>query len=640
MSQSPTQASKNPDKGYLDAWSSLAARIREGNSFSGREPNSCFLNTRGPQFADVSQASGFGLPDDARALARVDWDQDGDLDIWVTNRNGPRLRFLRNDMPGKYPSLALHLQGDPAKRVNRDGIGAKVEVSRKDKTRISKTLTAGDGFLSQSSKWLHFGLGESAVESVSVRWPGQSQSEIFSGIGTGGRFRLVQGTGRAELAKATARNLAINDQPIAPPNLSSAAHIPLVKPRPVVVAPYESWDGAPVTIESGKSTLLVFWAAWCQPCQTELRELAKRKAEITAKGLLPIALNIEGLDDGKKPASAESQAVLRKLGWTFASGRATAALLEGLDKLRPEFLYKVEPLPLPASFLLHRGQLISLDQGPANLQAILQDLGRLDKPFPAHFDFALPFSGRWSNDHFVTNPVAIAQNYLEGGFPQDARQYLQESLAKLEDKDPTRRRMRESDLQFMLGECVRLEQGSPAEAIALYQKAVELNQDHPMAAMNLAIALRAAGRGKEIPSILGPFAQRNPGRVDVRQSLGQALLDLGKAQEARVELEAVFQQQPGNLDAITDLCWLYATSGEANPARAEELAKTLAQSNKSNPFVLDSIAAAMAAKGDFAQASKVIGQAIAGSRGNAVLAKRLAARLAAYKEGKIYRGER
>ena len=32
----------------------------------------------------------------------VDIDEDGDLDLWTTNRTAPRLRFLRNDYPRSH----------------------------------------------------------------------------------------------------------------------------------------------------------------------------------------------------------------------------------------------------------------------------------------------------------------------------------------------------------------------------------------------------------------------------------------------------------------------------------------------------------------------------------------------------------
>ena len=101
---------------------SLHALIRNGHSFSGRERHCCFLNTGGRQFANVSAISGLDLVDDGRAAACVDWDQDGDLDLWLSNRTGPQVRFLRNDVPTSHHYLAVRLIG---RTCNRDAIGAR-----------------------------------------------------------------------------------------------------------------------------------------------------------------------------------------------------------------------------------------------------------------------------------------------------------------------------------------------------------------------------------------------------------------------------------------------------------------------------------------------------------------------------------
>ena len=80
----------------------LAQMLNTGRSFSGRERHCVFLNTGDDEgeiarFANVSAVTGLDLPDDGRAVAVVDWDHDGDLDLWISNRNAPRLRLLRTD---------------------------------------------------------------------------------------------------------------------------------------------------------------------------------------------------------------------------------------------------------------------------------------------------------------------------------------------------------------------------------------------------------------------------------------------------------------------------------------------------------------------------------------------------------------
>ena len=96
--------------------------------------------------------------DDGRALAVTDWDGDGDLDLWLSNRTGPRVKFLRNDIVDDNQSLTLSLQGVAS---NRDAIGARATVTVKTNGTArtsSQTVRAGESFLSQSSKTLTFGI--------------------------------------------------------------------------------------------------------------------------------------------------------------------------------------------------------------------------------------------------------------------------------------------------------------------------------------------------------------------------------------------------------------------------------------------------------------------------------------------------
>ena len=122
------------------------------------------------------------------------------------NRNAPQLRLLRNDAPNVGHFVVLRLQGTHA---NRDAIGARVEVypagpgpsvgGESLRRPLIKTLRAGDGFLSQSSKWLHFGLGDATeIERVVVRWPG-GPAEEFRDLASNRHYDLVQGAGLAKL---------------------------------------------------------------------------------------------------------------------------------------------------------------------------------------------------------------------------------------------------------------------------------------------------------------------------------------------------------------------------------------------------------------------------------------------------------
>ena len=77
----------------------------------GHERDCAFLNLGKGRFADVSAASGLAFDSDSRGAARVDWDLDGDLDLLVTARSAPRLRYLENRQSSRNRSLALKLSG-------------------------------------------------------------------------------------------------------------------------------------------------------------------------------------------------------------------------------------------------------------------------------------------------------------------------------------------------------------------------------------------------------------------------------------------------------------------------------------------------------------------------------------------------
>ncbi len=113
---------------FLDAQAALSQMIREGvKSFSGYERNCCFLNLGRGEFATVSAVSGLDLIDDARAIATVDWDHDGDLDLLQNGRNSPQVHVLRNESGSANHFVALKLTGTSC---NRDAIGTRVELYR------------------------------------------------------------------------------------------------------------------------------------------------------------------------------------------------------------------------------------------------------------------------------------------------------------------------------------------------------------------------------------------------------------------------------------------------------------------------------------------------------------------------------
>ena len=127
------------------------------------QPNQVLCNQRGTRFADVSARLGSALAVAAvsRASATADYDNDGDLDLLVTNVAAvPNL--LRNDGGNRQHWLTIQL-GNTAQH-------ARVAVTAGGQRQV-KERQSGGSYLASSDPRLHFGLGEAIQATVEIRWP-------------------------------------------------------------------------------------------------------------------------------------------------------------------------------------------------------------------------------------------------------------------------------------------------------------------------------------------------------------------------------------------------------------------------------------------------------------------------------------
>ena len=150
------------------------ALIRQGATYA--QPNLLLANDGKGRFREIGSGPGgaFGTARVSRALIAGDLDNDGDLDIVVTN-NGQRADLLRNDLGPGFNSLEVRLVG---RRANRNGVGARLRVVVRGEAQV-REVKAGSSYLGQNDLRVHFGLGSARrVDRMEIAWPGGSMDVL------------------------------------------------------------------------------------------------------------------------------------------------------------------------------------------------------------------------------------------------------------------------------------------------------------------------------------------------------------------------------------------------------------------------------------------------------------------------------
>jgi hypothetical protein len=137
-------------------------------TWSGYQKKRLFHNLADGTFKEMGAAAGVANDLDGRGIGVGDFNADGRLDFYQSNARQNSLLYLGATANAGH-WLELRLVGTKA---NRNAIGARVSVRAGGETWM-RELNGGNGYSSQSTFRLHFGLGAlDRVDEVEIRWPG------------------------------------------------------------------------------------------------------------------------------------------------------------------------------------------------------------------------------------------------------------------------------------------------------------------------------------------------------------------------------------------------------------------------------------------------------------------------------------
>jgi Tfp pilus assembly protein PilF/peroxiredoxin len=568
---------------YDDAWRAINLLLVHA-SIASRQRNVLLRNDGRGGFDDVSGAAGLDLDQDGRSFALLDVDRDGDPDVvTMAARQAPQLRAFRNDFAGRGAALAVRLT---AVDGNRDAIGARVTVET-DRLRRTKTVQAGSGFLSQHSKELLFGLGDSRrVRTLTVDWP-SGRRQVFTDLPLERRFRIEEGgQPRPEpFATAPAGTVPSFAEGNASPPSASWLYEPF--PAPDFALPDLRGEARSLAALRGRPAVLLLWSKAARGSRAVLDELAVASAPFAGAGIGVVTLAFEAPSD---VATVRAAAGARALPVVVAGeelGKSYAILYRHLFMNRQD-------LRLPTVFLVDpEGAVVKVYRDRVDVAQLLRDAAGIDAPPADRMARALPFPGTRHSAPGIRNYLSYGRELLDQGLEAEALVAFERAA----QSNPTAWTL------YQLGTLL-VKSGQSAGGRASFERALALKPDLAEASNDLGALL---ARGGDLAAAIARFREAlasMPDYPDALNNLGYALFVDGRLHEAEPLYEKALALQPDFPEALNNLGIIVARGGDA--ARAESLFRRALAGRPGYGEAANNLALVMVRRGELEEAVRLL----------------------------------
>ena len=536
VAKSPVKLESAPE--YENGWNCLNQLIREGKSWSGREPNVFYARPEGAsRYYDFSGVSGLDFEEDGRAFAATDLDGDGNLDLVLKSRLGPQVRALQNCCGTHRESVVIRLRGT---RSNRDAIGALVEIAGQ-----VKFVEAGSGYLSQHTKDLHFALKQGAPAEGRVKWPSGTEQH-FQIAAAGWRYRVTEGVAEPERERLAPRR-EWPEVRVEGENASSMSATWLFDPVPLPDK------------RNGPGFVLLTWGR---------------------EDPMPAGVPVERVDLSGEPDVAASYAIFRHYLFDLRTDLTTPTLFLIDDQSRAHRVYSAIPdsetlksdlermgdptlgLPFPGDFYK------APSRNFYKLGAAFYQAGYPDQSLPYLYETTSRNPENWKAW------LAIGQLHAEAGRNKDAvgafervialqpnassallyagecevklgnREGGESFLKRSLDADPSN-----ADAANQLG-LVMAQTDRPDEARRYFEEAISLRPDHDIAINNLGVLYMNQGKVSDAIAAFQYGIRVAPDDDKLYINLGRVYVAAGDRGKAKVIMQKLLERKPNDPTAL------------------------------------------------------------------------------------------